>query len=134
MDQAEKILSQRGNKVTMEGDRIVAAFIRKNGKQQLTQLKRDNHNLKLEDCVMGADQKEMVEVVDSFLVPRMGQVFLTPLSRNGNAPFYSSVKIIGSCTVKTMWFNLAVLILMGGVATLLLLTDCPGQYMRKDNR
>jgi hypothetical protein len=36
--------------------------------------------------------------------------------------------------VKTLWFNIAVLLLMGIVLTLLLLTDCPGRYIRKEQQ
>ena len=34
-----------------------SAFIREHGKEELLKLKRENYNLKLEDCVIGADQR-----------------------------------------------------------------------------
>ena len=131
MKNAEKILSKRSNQITLQGDREIARFIRENGKDALLQLKRDHYNLKLEDCVVGADQQRMLEVVDNHVVPKVGQVYLTPLSRNGRAPFYSSEKIVGSWHVKTLWFNMMVLLLMCAVVTVMLLTDCPGRYVRK---
>ena len=134
MAEAERILSKRSNQIALKGDAKVAAFIREYGKETLLELKRNHFNTKLEDCVIGADQRHMVEVVDRQLVPRTGLVYLTPLSRNGKAPFYSSVKMLGSWPVKTLWFNMAVLLLMCFIATVLLLTDFPGRLVRKNNQ
>ena len=134
MAEAERILSKRSNQIALKGDAKVAAFIREYGKETLLELKRNHFNTKLEDCVIGADQRHMVEVVDRQLVPRTGLVYLTPLSRNGKAPFYSSVKMLGSWPVKTLWFNMAVLLMMCVIATVLLLTDFPGRLVRKNNQ
>ncbi len=134
MAEAERILSKRSNRNALKGDARVAAFIRQYGKEALLQLKRQHYNTKLEDCVIGADQQHMVEVIDRQLVPRTGLVFLTPLSRNGKTPFYSSVKMVGTWPVKTLWFNMAVLLLMCIVATILLLTDFPGRLIRKNSQ
>ena len=127
-------MMQRSNQIALKGDAQVAAFIRQYGKEALLELKRHHYNTKLEDCVIGADQQRMIDVVDRQLVPRTGLVFLTPQSRNGKAPFYSSVKMIGSWPVKTLWFNMAVLLLMSIVATILLLTDFPGRLIRKGSQ
>ena len=132
MKEAERILSKRSNQVTLKGDNIASDYIRKNGKEALLQLKRDNYNLSLEDFVIGANQLRMLDVVDNSIVPRTGIIFLTPLSKIGRAPFYSSEKVIGSWHVKTLWFNITVLLLMCVIMTVLLLKDCPGRYLRKE--
>ena len=132
MKKAEKLLDKRSNEMTMRADALVSAFIRENGKEALLQLKRDHYNLKLQDFVVGADNQRVLDVVGKHIVPRAGLVFLTPLSRIGRAPFYSSEKIIGSWHVKTLWFNLSVLLLMSCIVTVLLLTDRPGRYLRKE--
>ena len=95
-------------------------------------LKRKNYNLKLEDCVIGADQQRMLDVIDGRIVPRTGLIFLTPLTQMGNAPFYSSEKIVGTHHFKTLWFNISVLLLMSLICVILLLFDCPGRYIRKE--
>ncbi len=133
MSRAEDILSKRSNQITLKMDAQVARYIHQYGKEALIQLKRDNYNTKLEDCVIGADQPSMVEVVDNYIVPRKGLIFLTPRNQCGRAPFYSSEKVVGSWHVKTLWFNLSVLLLMCVIVTILLLTDCPGRYIRKEN-
>ncbi len=134
MLQAEDTLKQRSNKVTLQQDAKIASFIRQNGKESLIELKRDNFNTKLEDCVTGLDQPLMVEVVDKYIVPRKGVIFLTPLSRSGRAPFYSSEKVVGDWHIKTLWFNLFAMLIMGVIVTIMLLTDCPGRYIRKEKQ
>ena len=134
LKEAEQILAKRSNQITLKDDARRADYIRKNGKEQLLDLKQNNYNLKLEDCVIGADQQKMLNVIDDYIVPRSYQIFLTPQSRMGRAPFYSSEKVIGSWHIKTLWFNIAVMLLMGIIVTLLLLTDSPGKYIRKSNQ
>jgi hypothetical protein len=134
MDDAERILAKRTNEVTLKADALMASFIRQMGKDGVLQLKRDNFNTKLEEHVIGADQRSMVSIVDGHLVPRMSLIFLTPQSHIGRAPFYSSVKIVGPWTIKTLWFNIGVLLSMCVVLAILLFTDCPGRYIRKSNQ
>ena len=120
MKEAEAILSKRGNQLTMKADAIASNYIRQNGKEALIQLKRDNYNTKLEDCVIGADQQRMLDVIDNYVVPRTGLIYLTPQSKIGRAPFYSSEKILGLWHIKTLWFNMGVLLLMCIVMVILL--------------
>ena len=131
MKEAENILAKRSNDATLKADSKMAAMIREQGKESILQLKRDNYNIKLEDCVIGADQRQMLDVIDGHLVPRMSIIYLTPRSQCGRAPFYSSEKIIGSWHIKTLWFNMSVLLLMCLILTILLLTDWPGRIIRK---
>ena len=133
MKEAEDILKQRGNKASMKEDAMKSAFIREHGKEELLKLKRENYNLKLEDCVIGADQRRMLDVIDGYIVPRTGTIFLTPQSKCGNAPFYSSEKIVGTWHVKTLWFNMAIMLLMCIIVGILLFCDWPGRLLRKDN-
>ena len=133
MKEAEDILKQRGNKASIKEDAMKSAFIREHGKEELLKLKRENYNLKLEDCVIGADQRRMLDVIDGYIVPRTGTIFLTPQSKCGNAPFYSSEKIVGTWHVKTLWYNMAIMLLMCIIVGILLFCDWPGRLLRKDN-
>ena len=132
MKQAEKLLSQRGNQATLQKDRMTTALIRQYGKETMRQLKRDNHNLKLEEFVTGADQGRTLDIVDAHIVPRAGIIYLTPRNHCGRAPFYSSQKILAKWHIPTLWFNLAVLLLMTLAVAALLFTDCPGRFIRKE--
>ena len=96
------------------------------------ELKRDHCNLKLKDVVTGADQRRVIDIIDSHIVPRAGIVYLTPRSTWGHAPFYSSEKILGDWHIKTLWYNLSVMGLMIIILAILLFTDCPGRYVRKE--
>ena len=120
MKEAEAILSKRSNQLTLKADALVSDYIRKNGKEAFLQLKRDNYNIKLEDCVIGADQRSMLDIIDNHAVPRTGLIYLTPQSKIGRAPFYSSEKVLGSWHIKTLWFNMGVLLLMCVVMVILL--------------
>ena len=132
MKKAEKILSKRGNDYTFKKDNMISKIVKQEGKESFLELKKNNFNIKLEEFVTGADQRRMVDVVGDYLVPRNGIIYLTPHNKLGRAPFYSSEKILGSWHIKTLWFNLGVILLMSIIAIILLLTDYPGKYMRKE--
>lgn len=89
----------------------------------LNDVKRRNHNLRLQDFVTGSDSRESFVIVDHQIVPRMGAIYLDPLTSCGNAPFYSAYKRIGSQTVSTLTFNLFVMLLMAVLITSLLVTN-----------
>jgi len=132
MKEAERILAKRGNDYTLKKDAMIATAIKNQGKEAFLEIKKNNFNIKLEEFVTGADQLRMVDVVDDYLVPRSGIIYLTPHNKLGRAPFYSSEKILGSWHIKTLWFNLGVILLMSISAIIMLLTDCPGKFMRKE--
>jgi ABC-type multidrug transport system ATPase subunit len=134
MKEAEKILSKRSNKATLKVNDLTTNYIRNHGKEALLDLKRNHFNLKLEDFVVSGGHRRLLDVIDNTIVPRTGPVYLTPRNKMGRAPFYSSVKILGDTPVKTLWFNMAVLLLMSMIVSILLLTDCPGRYIRKDQQ
>lgn len=133
MKDCERQLVKRCNRITLRLDAITRKMLGEMGKENFLDLKRQHMNAKLEEMVVGLDQPRMVEVVDAHLVPRSGIVFLTPRSHAGNAPFYSSEKIVGSWHIKTLWFNLGVMLLMSIITAALLLADFPGRLMRKEN-
>ena len=133
LKEAERILSRRNNTATLQRERLNTELFRAIGKEAVMTLKKENYNLKLEEFVIGAGQSRMTEVVNAHLVPRTSTIFLTPQSRCGRAPFYSCEKRLGDWHIKTLWFNTAVMLIMCIFVALLLFTDCPGRFVRKDN-
>ena len=131
MEEAEKILNKRGNKATLQADKAMSKLLREQGKDAVLQLKRANYNLSLKDWVTGASNNRMVDVIDEYIVPRTGLIFLTPNNKIGRAPFYSSEKVLGNWHIKTLWWNMAMMLLMCIATAILLFTDCPGRYLRK---
>ena len=133
LKEAERILSRRNNTATLQRERLNTELFRAIGKEAVMTLKKENYNLKLEEFVIGAGQSRMTEVVSAHLVPRTSTIFLTPQNRCGRAPFYSCEKRLGDWHIKTLWFNTAVMLIMCIFVALLLFTDCPGRFIRKDN-
>lgn len=128
---AEKILEQRGNKATLAADKIVTSMIHDYGHDAITQLKRDHYNTQLETLVLNSHTENTCKVIDNHVVPNVGFVYLEPMTHNGRAPFYSSEKILGPWHIKTLWFNLSILLFMSVCMILCLMYDFPGRIIRK---
>ncbi|MCQ2165864.1 MAG: ATP-binding cassette domain-containing protein [Bacteroidales bacterium] len=118
------------NQLTLEKDRELTELIKEKGKDEMVALKKANCNIRLEEFVTGSAAKSAVEVVKNHIVPRAGYIFLTPVSRNGRAPFYSSEKIVGSLHIPTLFFNLAVMLIMCILLTAVLLANIPDKMKK----
>ncbi len=125
LNEAKEILAEVCNRVTLQKDNLLGQDIKTYGKDEMLKLKRANCNIKLEEFVTGGDTDKTLLVVDGHIVPQIGRIFLTPKSRNGRAPFYSSVKVLGDKPIPTLWFNMAVLLLMCVLFTVLLMLNIP---------
>ncbi|MBQ0074839.1 MAG: ATP-binding cassette domain-containing protein [Prevotella sp.] len=132
LDDAEQVMKKRGNTATLTADRMLLDIKQKHEEDYLQQLKRNHFNLQLESQLAGHDAKKLCEVVEGHIVPRAGFVYLTPRTTNGNAPFYSSVKRIGTLTIPTLWFNMAVMLIMAAIVTICLLFEIPARWVNKN--
>ncbi len=131
LDEAKSILSKRSRRATSFNDKRMEELIAQIGKDEIIALKKDNYNLQLEKYVVNADAEEMYKLVDGYIVPAAGFIYLSPVTHNGRAPFYSSTKIIGNWEFETFWYNIIVMLLMCSICTLSLLTNFPGRYFSK---
>jgi len=131
MDQAKDILSKRSRKATSLNDKRMEHILGEIGKEEIISLKKGNYNLQLEKYVVNADAEQMYKIIDGYIVPSTGFMYLDPVTRNGRAPFYCSAKILGNWRIKTLWYNVIVLLLMCSLCSIALLTDVPGKYLRK---
>lgn len=131
-DEAEDLLIKRANKYVLAEDAIIASKVKSLGKDTYLDIKRRNHNLKLSDIVVHTDSKHTHDVVDGYIVARAGYIYLTPRNGYGSAPFYSSSKFIGAASIPTVWFNMAVLLLMSFIVSIMLYLDYPAKWMRKE--
>lgn len=125
IDRAKLKLDSICNVVTLNRDRLVNATIRTFGKDEMLALKKRNCNIRLEEFVTGGESDGQLSVVDGHIVPMVGRIYLDPSSRNGRAPFYSSVKRLGDMRIPTLWFNMSVLLLMCVAVTVLLILNIP---------
>jgi len=128
---ANKILSKKSLHYTQEIDRTNTRLIKEMGKDGLLALKKDNHNLFLQDLVLNTSSTKMFRIVDNTIVPKVGQIYLEPATNNGRAPFYSHVKILGKLKIPTLWYNLGVLGLMAVLTALALFFRIPARFMGK---
>ena len=132
LESARKTLSDRGNRLTLQIDARMVPIARSLGNEALAELKKANNNLQLENLLVNLNSSHTYAVVGDRIVPRVGYVYLTPRSRNGRAPFYSGVKVLGNTRIPTYWFNLCVLLFMCVLLSACLLSDIPGKFVRKE--
>jgi len=127
LERIDKILTKASTHAADMADLMIYKMIDKVGKDGVVQLKKDNYNLQLEKYVVNADTQRKLINVQGSLVPRYGYIYLDPLSRNGRAPFYSSVKLIGNLRFKTLEFNLFIMFLMCMACIEILVLNFPGR-------
>lgn len=128
---ARMALRRISNAATLQKDRWMQEDIAYYGKEEMLERKKANCNKYLEDCVTGADAKNVLEVVDGHIVPYGARIFLTPSPRNGRAPFYSSEKVLGNLHIPTLWFNCAVMVLMCLILGIALIVNIPEKFNKK---
>lgn len=130
----EDVIKDRSNQWTLLEDRInrdrMAAMSEELAegetlKDRFRQLKRNNHNTYLQTLVAGSDNESLCRVIDGNIVPQAGIIYLLPRSTNGRAPFYSSVKRIGTLEIPTLIYNLSMLLLMSLGCLVLLFLNLP---------
>jgi len=128
---AGKVLSKRSLHYTREIDRTNMRMIQEIGKGGLLSLKKNSHNLFLQDLVLNTSSSKMFRIVDNTIVPKVGQIYLEPATNNGRAPFYSHEKILGKLKIPTLWYNLGVLGIMAVLTALALFFRIPARFMGK---
>ncbi|MCQ2156410.1 MAG: ATP-binding cassette domain-containing protein [Bacteroidales bacterium] len=125
LGEAKSELRKISNDITLRKDAILSSLLKERGKEKMLALKKSNCNIRLEEFLTGSGAEKAVEVVKNHLVPRSGYVFLTPVSRNGRAPFYSSVKVVGGLEIPTLLYNMCVMLLMCVLLIVVLLLNLP---------
>jgi len=101
---AERALVKSGNAATLQKDKLVSEAIKLNGYESVAASRLSHWNKKLEQLVSP-------------------NIWLSPKSRNGRAPFYSSEKIIGTLHIPTVFYNLIILLAMGIIMSILLVIN-----------
>jgi len=128
---AKELVNNVGNRATLGLDRKISSFIHENSKEKLVDIKRASHNLQLENLAVNRDTEVLYRLRGESIVPKAGYIFLTPRTKDGRAPFYSGVKVLGDKEFDTVWFDLAALILMCFIVGVCLFSDFPGKLLRK---
>ncbi len=108
------------NQHTKALDQQIKSYLGQNNMTALVNEKKRFHNTHLEETLVNFNARKACEIKDDVIVARAGMVYLDPPCKNGRAPFYSHVKLIGDWRIHTFWFNLAVLWLMIVIVSLIL--------------
>lgn len=129
--EADAVLSKRSLTYVRAIDATAGQLIDEIGKEALVDLKKGSHNQYLEELLLNSTSKKLYKVLGTTIVPKVGAVYLEPISTSGRAPFYSHEKVLGSWHIPTLWFNLGVLALMALLTALALFFEFPARYMNK---
>ena len=131
-DATEKTLSGISNKATLVQNKYISEIVRTNGKDWLKDLKKNHYNLQLENFVLNSQTSHPCKVINGHIVPDAAFIYLNPQNKFGRAPFYSSTKKLGNTQIKTLWFNMGVMLLMCIIVSLCLFYDIPGRKIRNE--
>lgn len=129
---ADTIFLKAGNAATLKADWNLNKLYDTLGRDFVKELRNSHYNLQLEMLMQASNQKQTHQVIDGHIVPLVAPIFLKPRTNNGGAPFYSAVKRVGDAEIPTLWYNLMVLLIMAVGASIMLFTDCPGRFVRKN--
>lgn len=125
VDRSDNLLYRRSLQYTNAIDRLKQDMIREHGADYLNELKLRHCNKMLENTLLNTSSEKLVRREGERLVPQVGTAYLTPANRFGRAPFYSSWKMLGDNAIRTLWFNLGVLLAMAIVVAILLYSRLP---------
>ncbi|HEX2976581.1 MAG TPA: ABC transporter permease, partial [Bacteroidales bacterium] len=87
----------------------VAALTDSLGAARFDDLRRNYHNIALEQVVTNNQGEKAYKIVDNQIVRRSGMIYDTPDSKWGRAALFSPVKNFQFQETDTLWFNLAVI-------------------------
>lgn len=127
----DNYLNKRSTFYTRAIDKVNTDFLQEKGKEYLLALKKDNYNQFLADMVTNSATQTLFKVSNNVILPKVGQIYLDPLTTNGRAPFYSHVKILGKHRIPTLWYNLGILAVMAILTALALFFEIPSRLLRK---
>jgi ABC-type multidrug transport system ATPase subunit len=93
------------------------------GRAELSHLKNEYYNEKLEEIVTNSHYGRQIELIgDRFIRFRDG-IYQTPVSNYGRAVMFTPSKIFNGQKMNTLWFNISIIWIFSFVIYLLLLTD-----------
>lgn len=132
-DQLDTALKEREDNFTALLDKRNRDFIAQHGAEWLNALKREHHNLALEELVLNSGESHFVKHAHHRIYPKIGQIYFTPDSDWGRAPFYSQRKKWAGYEISTFSFNLFVLGFFAILVIISIFARFPGKYINKGN-
>lgn len=132
-DQLDAALKEREDNFTALLDKRNRDFIAQHGAEWLNALKREHHNLAFEELVLNSGESHFVKHAHHRIYPKIGQIYFTPDSDWGRAPFYSQRKKWAGYEISTFSFNLFVLGFFAILVIISIFAQFPGKYINKGN-
>lgn len=131
LEKAEKALNKRADNFTALYDLKHKELIQEHGSDWLVQLKRDHHNMAIEDLVLNTSATRFYKMANDRIYPKIGQIYLHPDNNMGNAPFYSHDKKLFGYVISTFTFNLLMLGFFALLVIIFIFAEFPARYLNK---
>ncbi len=120
LDSLYKELRGRYREQMAMKDSITGGLIASIGRDELMRRRNAVYNDELADIVLNNMVRQKIYETRDRIIRKSDPVLMMPGSRIGRAHFYAPYKRLGSLTVSTIWFNLAVIWLMNAMLMLAL--------------
>lgn len=93
------------------------------GREKLHELKKDNHNKRVEEFLTNKNSFEIITQYNNKLVRKFMPVYKHPDNKFGRAHFYAPKKQIHGVWFDTLWFNLSIIWIYSFVLYIFLLNN-----------
>jgi ABC-type multidrug transport system ATPase subunit len=109
----QSALRLQRDRLTREKDQKIDSLkMAAGGMEAYIRLKRGYYNDQLAQLVLNRDDLQKILKKDEMLHRKMDPIYTYPVSRNGRAHFYASVKQLGTTYISTLYFNLGAIWIM----------------------
>ena len=132
-DQLDAALKEREDNFTALLDKRNRDLIAQHGSDWLNELKREHHNLALEELVLNSGESHYIKQAHHRIYPKIGPIYFAPDSDWGRAPFYSQRKKWAGYEISTFSFNLFVLGFFAVLVIISIFAQFPSKYINKGN-
>jgi ABC transport system ATP-binding/permease protein len=120
----KSFLQKKNREANDELDNRIEELVNLLGSKQIfNQLKDDYHNESLANLVLNSRELPRIVEKKNQLIRKYQPIYMSPTSTMGRAHFYAPVKIIGSRSFDTLWFNIMVIWIYSVILYIILCFD-----------
>lgn len=133
LDKVDDALATRADNFTALLNNVQEERIREIGTDAFNELKKQHHNLAIEELVLNTSSSRFYKEAHHRIYPKTGTVYLYPDSPWGQAPFYSYEKKLAGHTFSAFTFNLLMLGIFAILTIIAIFAEFPGRYLNRNN-
>ncbi len=130
IENAIDALHKRAHNFTALLEQKQQKLIDENGSTWFNDLKKDNHNVAIEELVINTGTNRFYKESNYRIYPQVGLIYVEPDNRWGRAHFYSHAKNIAGNYISTYKFNLLVLGFFVVLVIIAIFAEFPERYFR----